>query len=118
MKSYMPSHLSDSELAAEVKRLAGCERETTAALISHLAEFDARRLYLGAGFSSLFTYCTEILRLSEHGAYNRIEAARAARKFPLVLDMLGKGSVNLTTVRLLAPRLTPDNHEQLLRAAS
>ena len=45
MKSHMPSNLSDTELAAEVKRLAGCERETTAALISHLAEFDARRLY-------------------------------------------------------------------------
>jgi len=117
MKSYMPSHLSDSELAAEVKRLAGCERETTAALIRHLAEFDARRLYLGAGFSSLFTYCTEVLRLSEQ-AYNRIVAARVGRRFPIVRDMLGAGSLNLTSVRLLAPHLTGDNHRALLAAAA
>jgi hypothetical protein len=118
MKSSTPSHLSDAELAAEVKRLAGCERETTAALIRHLAEFDARRLYLGAGFSSLFTYCTEVLRLSEHEAYNRIVAARVGRRFPIVRDMLGEGSLNLTSVRLLGPHLTGDNHKALLAAAS
>ena len=118
MKNHIPTDLSDSELTAEVKRLAGRERETTAALISHLAEFDARRLYLGAGFSSLFTYCTEVLRLSEHEAYNRIEAARVGRRFPIVRDMLGEGSLNLTSVRLLGPRLTGDNYQALLAAAS
>jgi hypothetical protein len=118
MKSYPPSDLSDTELAAEVKRLAGCEREMTAALISHLAEFDARRLYLGAGFSSLFTYCTDVLRLSEHEAYNRIVAARVGRRFPIVRAMLGEGSLNLTSVRLLGPHLTGDNHRALLAAAS
>ena len=117
MKNLSPSHLSDTELAVEVKRLAGCERETTAALISHLAEFDARRLYLGAGCSSLFTYCTEVLRLSEHEAYNRIVAARVGRRFPLVRDMLCEGSLNLTSVRLLGPHLTGDNHRALLAAA-
>jgi hypothetical protein len=33
----------------------------------------------------MFTYCTQILHLAEHAAYNRIEAARAARRFPLIL---------------------------------
>jgi hypothetical protein len=82
-----------------------------------LAELDARRLYLGLGFSSLFTYCTEALRLSEHGAYNRIEAARAARRFPAILERLAEGSLNLATVRLLAPHLTPANQDELLAAA-
>jgi hypothetical protein len=50
-------------------------------LIIHLAEFDQRRLYLPAGFSSLFAYCIEVLRLSEHAAYHRIVAARTARAF-------------------------------------
>lgn len=118
MNASTVSHLSDAELVAEVKRLAGCEREATAHLVGHLAEFDARRLYLGAGFASLFTYCTEVLQLSEHEAYNRIEAARAARKFPVIRDMLARASLNLTTVRLLAPHLRSDNHEELLAAAS
>jgi hypothetical protein len=55
-----PVPLSDEELTAEVQRLARSERESTAALIARLAEFEARRLHLGAGFSSLFMYCTEI----------------------------------------------------------
>jgi hypothetical protein len=117
MKNHIPTDLSDAELAAEMKRLAGCERETTAALISHLAEFDARRLYLGAGFSSLFTYCTEVLRLSEHEAYNRIVAARVGQRFPIIRDMLGEGSLNLTSVRLLGPHLTDENHGKLLVGA-
>jgi aminoglycoside N3'-acetyltransferase len=79
MKINIPSHLSDDALVVAVKSLAGCEREATASLIAHLAELDARQLYLGAGFSSLFTYCCTVLHLSEPAAYNRIEAARAAK---------------------------------------
>jgi len=53
--------LSDRDLLAEVKTLAGRERRATAQLIASLAELDARRLYLGEGCSSLFTYCTRVL---------------------------------------------------------
>jgi hypothetical protein len=113
----MLSHLPDADLVAELNRLARCERETTVHLIIHLAEFDARGLYLGSGFSSLFTYCTEVLRLSEQEAYNRIQAARAARKFPIIFELLGEAALNLTTVRLLAPHLTSDNHQELLQSA-
>ena len=65
----------------------------------------------------LFTYCTQVLHLSEHAAYGRIEAARAARKFPVVLDLLADGTVTLTTVTLLASHLTPANHVEVLNAA-
>jgi hypothetical protein len=110
--------LSDDDLLAAVASLAGRERGTTAELVAHLAELDARRLYLGAGFSSLFAYCTGVLRLSEHEAYNRIEAARAVRRFPVILERLGDGSLNLTTIRLLSPHLQAENAATLLAAAS
>jgi hypothetical protein len=110
--------LSDGELVAEVTRLAGCERHATAQLIAAIAELDARRLYLGQGCSSMFTYCTQVLHLAEHAAYNRIEAARAARRFPVVLTLLADGRVHLSTIRLLAPHLTPENHADVLREAS
>ena len=103
---------------AEVLRLARNARATTASLVAHLAELDTRRLYLGAGFSSLFTYCTAVLGLSESETYNRIEAARAARRFALVLDRLADGSLNLTTLRLIARHLTAANHEELVAAAA
>ena len=101
-----------------MKALAASERQVTARLIATLAEIDARRLYLAEGYSSLFTYCTHCLRLSEHAAYGRIGAARAARTFPLILELLADGSLTLTTVCLLATHLTPDNHQQLLANAT
>ncbi len=113
-----PSRLTDDELTAAVAHLACEARRSTAELVAHLAEFDARRLYLAAGFSSLFSYCFEVLRLSEYAAYNRIVAARAARVFPLVVERLAGGSLNLTGVRLLAPHLTRENHRALLDEAA
>jgi hypothetical protein len=70
----------------EVKALAARERRVTVRLVAMLGELAIRRLYLAEGYSSLFTYCTQCLRLSEHAAYGRIEAARAARRFPRILD--------------------------------
>jgi hypothetical protein len=109
--------LSDHDLLAHVQRAAIHERQATAELIPLLMELDSRRLYLAQGCSSLFTYCTQVLRLSEHAAYGRIEAARAARRFPVILDDLAEGSLNLTTIGLLSPHLTPTNHVELLGAA-
>ncbi|HLG54749.1 MAG TPA: HNH endonuclease signature motif containing protein [Vicinamibacterales bacterium] len=109
--------LSDRDLLAAVKRLAEEECRATRSLIASLVELDARRLYLGEGCSSLFTYCTQILHLSEHAAYGRITAARAARRFPEILEQLTSGSITLTTVVLLAPHLTPENHRDLLASA-
>jgi 5-methylcytosine-specific restriction endonuclease McrA len=109
--------LSDTELLDEVKRLIAYERLATARLIAALAELDVRKLYVGEGCSSLFTYCTQVLHLSEHAAYGRIEAARAARKWPALLELLADGSVHLTAVTLLAPHFTTENHRELLAVA-
>jgi len=118
MNVTIPLRLSDRELEAEVARLARCERDATASLIAHLAELYGRRLHERAGFSSLFTYCTDVLRLSEHEAYDRMKAAKVVRRYPAVLALLASGRVNLTTVRLLAPHLTRQNQEELFSAAS
>jgi hypothetical protein len=75
------------------------------------------RLYLGEGCSSLFTYCMQMLHLSEHAAYARIEAARAARRFPIILSLLTDGAVTLTTIGLLSSHLNDDNCQELLERA-
>lgn len=111
------ARLSDHDLLAEVKKAAEHERHATADLIASLIELDSRRLYLREDCSSLFTYCTRVLLLSEHAAYGRIEAARTARRFPVILDLLAEGTVTLTAVGLLAPHLTPENHARVLEAA-
>jgi len=118
MSTPTPSHLTNTELTEELLRLARSGRDTTVCLVTHLAEFEARELHLAAGFPSLFAYCTEILRLSEHEAYHRILAARTVRKHPRILVMLREGRLNLTTVRLIAPHLTEANAGPLLDEAA
>jgi 5-methylcytosine-specific restriction endonuclease McrA len=117
MTNKSPVSMSDSELLAATSRVAGDERRATAELLALLAEIDTRRLYLGEGCSSLFTYCTQVLRLSEHAAYHRIETARAARSFPVILELVADGSITTTTVALLRPHLTIENHAALIGAA-
>jgi hypothetical protein len=110
-------HLDDVDLVARLRNLAAREREATVELVAHLAELDTRDIHLRAGYPSLFVYCRDVLGLSEHEAYNRIEAARAVRRFPVILDLLAEGKIHLTTVRLLAPHLTPDNYQRVLDSA-
>ena len=83
MITYKIFQLSDTQLTAAVHRLAHDERSNMLALVTHLAVFDQRRLYLGAALPSLFAFCRGVLKLSEHESYHRILAARTGRAFPL-----------------------------------
>jgi hypothetical protein len=109
--------LTDDELVVRVRDLASHERGALAVLIEHLAELDTREAPLRAGYGSLFAYCVEELGWSEQDAFLRIAAARAARRFPVVLEMLDAGSVNVSTLRLLGPHLTLENHRAVLESA-
>src|SRR5262245_55798963 len=109
--------LTDADLIARTKHAVCVERQSTVELISLLAELDARRLYLPEGCASMFTYCTQVLGLSESAAYARITAARTVRRLPAVLNVLATGDITLTTINLLSAHLTEANHEALLDAA-
>lgn len=110
--------LSHAELLTRLQDLAAGARENTVEMVAHLAELEARRSYLQEGYGSLFDYCRLALRLSEHSAYNRVAATRVVRQFPAILARLEDGSLNLTTVRLVAPHLTSDNHREVLARAA
>jgi hypothetical protein len=110
--------LSDQDLLARLTLLAGHERDATVELVAHLAALDTRPiLYAAGGHGSLFSYCTQALRLSEDAACNRIEAARACRRFPGILDLLASGGLSLASVRLLGRHLTAENHRTVLARA-
>jgi 5-methylcytosine-specific restriction endonuclease McrA len=89
-----------------------------AALLAHLAEVDERRLYLSAGYHSMYLYCVDRLRLSEDSACKRIRAARTARQFPAIFTAVAEGRLHLGAVVLLAPHLTTGNADELLAAAA
>src|SRR5438093_7100665 len=118
MRRYSLSHLPDPVLLRALASLLAQERPLTALLLAHLAEVDARKLYLPAGYPSMFAYCVHELHLSEDAAYKRIQAARAARRFPVLFEAVADGRLHLTAVGLLAPYLTPENAAELLAAAA
>jgi 5-methylcytosine-specific restriction endonuclease McrA len=110
--------LSDDELLRRLAELMQQSRRVEADLVAHLAEVDARRLYARLAFPSLFAYCTEALHLSEAEAYLRIAAARASWEHPILLTMLGDGRLHLTGIGKLAPHLTRENRDTLLKRAT
>ena len=111
------SRLSDDALLARIKTLALREREATVDLVAHLAELDGRRAHLGEGPGSLYKYCHEALGYSEDAAWNRAATANVVRRYPIVLDWLADGSLNVTTVRMLRPILSVENHAAVLTEA-
>jgi len=114
---YSLSHLPDQTLLRNLSTLIAQDRVTTAELLAHLAEVDARKLYLPAGYPSMYLYCVHELRLCEQAAFKRIRAARAARRYPAILPALADGRLHLSTVVLLAPYLSPGTSDKLLCAA-
>ena len=118
MNTYSLSHLSAPVLLRDLAALVARERTTTAELLAHIAEVDARRLYLPAAYPSMFAYCVGELRLSEDAAFNRIRAGRTARQFPVIFEALAEGRLHLGAVLLRTPYLTPETAEGLLAAAT
>jgi hypothetical protein len=116
--TYSLAHLSDSSLLDGLTSLVRADRNTTAALLAHIAEVDARKLYLPAACSSMHGYCVRVLRLSEDAAYRRITAARAARRFPVIFEAVADGRLHLTAVVMLAAHLADDTAGELLAAAA
>jgi hypothetical protein len=112
------THLSDPVPLRGLTSLVAQDRATTAALLAHLAECDVRRLHLPAAYPSMFAYCVHELRLSEDAAYKRIQAARVARRFPVIFEALADGRLHLGAVCLLAAHLTPENLGDLIAAAT
>jgi hypothetical protein len=118
MQSYSLIHVEDAVLLRDLVSLAAQDRLTTAMLLAHIAEVDARKLFAPAGYPSMHAYCVEELRLSEDAAYKRIQAARAARQHPVIFDALAEGKLHLAAVCLLAPHLRSNDAGELIRAAS
>ncbi len=70
-------------------------------LIACLAEVDSRTLVRDKDWPSLFEYCVYSLHWSESAAYRRIRAARAVRRFPIILEMLRDGRLHLEGIVIL-----------------
>jgi hypothetical protein len=118
MSTYTLTHLDDDSLLQGFAAHAAQERSTTAALLAHIAEIDARHLYLRNGFESMRAYCMHALHLSEDAAAKRLQVARLARELPALFPAIADGRLHVGAVRVLATRLTSANVEELILAAA
>src|SRR5262245_53976382 len=91
---FLLTDVADEALHSGVKALTGRHNTITAELLAHLAEVDARGIYRERACASLYVYCVYELRLSEDEAQRRARAARAAREFPVLFDMLAEGAIH------------------------
>src|SRR3990172_1292883 len=114
----VPDGTDDQALVSRTTALAAREREARADFIVHLAELDRRRLYLSAGFPSLFAWLTDHLRFSRASAFRRVTAARLHARMPAVGAYLREGRLSLTKLCLLREVLEPESFLALLNQAA
>ena len=88
--------LSDRALLRQTSTLVRHERHLQGAIIDHLAEIEARRLYLQRGCSSLFDYAVRELGYSDPAAARRIGAVRLCADQPGAREKLRDGSLTLS----------------------
>jgi hypothetical protein len=109
--------LPDDQILTRLHALVRRGNAFEAELLTHLGEVEARRLYAREGCSSMFNYCVQVLHFAGASAYKRITAARAARRYPELLEAVWRGELHVTGVSLLAPKLKPDNARELIAAS-
>jgi len=118
MTGFTRSHLSDPALLRDLDARLAEHHGSTASLLATLAEVDARKLYLPAGYGSMYAFCVGKLHMSEDEAYKRIQGARLGRSFPSILPALAEGRIHLSGLLTLATHLTPENAGELIGASS
>ena len=117
MNDYSLTHLVDAVLLRELASKVAQERTGMAEMLALIGEVDARRLYAPVGYSSMHAFLVKELRFSDDAAFKRIQAARAARRFPALFAAIADGRLHLTGVCLLAPHLNNENLWELMEAA-
>lgn len=109
--------LGDRALLDRLAFVIQQHREQTRLLLELIDVIDRRKLWAKQGHPSLFAFCVERFHMSESTAAKRIGAARAARRFPVILDMVARGELHLSGIHRLKAHLTDDNHRELLHRA-
>jgi 5-methylcytosine-specific restriction endonuclease McrA len=112
------AQMSESALLNHFETLFARDRRTTTQLPVAIAEIDERKLWARHAFPSMFAFCVERFHMSEQVTAKRIWAARTARRFPVILEMVERGELHLSAICLLARHLTAGNCCDVLQSAT
>jgi hypothetical protein len=88
-----------------------------AEFIGVLGRLDEKKVFRVLGYSSLFQYCLEKLKLSKQTAYNFITVARKAKEIPQIKVEIQSGNLTVSKARRIAPVINKNNSSQWLHKA-
>lgn len=74
MDRFSLEHVTDDALLKGLEASVERERDSHAKLLAFIAEIDARKIHVAAGYSSLHDYCVRELHMSEDTADELIQA--------------------------------------------
>ncbi|MEO5988287.1 MAG: hypothetical protein ABIU54_00280 [Candidatus Eisenbacteria bacterium] len=93
-------------------------RGNLAELLACMGVIESRQVHVAAGYPSMHAYCVGVFHMSGDEAFKRIRSARAARRFPILLQAVADGRIHLTAITILAKHLTPANVTDLVEAST
>ena len=95
-------------------RYKQCEQE----LVSVISQVDSTKSFYKLGYSSLFSYMTQALGLTESVACNISAVVRKAYQVPKLQEKVVSGEISLSKARKLTPVITQENQDQWLEVAA
>lgn len=91
--------------------------KTESELIEILSKIDEARVFLVLGYSSLYTYAHECLRLSEANAYAFTSVARKSKQIPELKAEIQSGNLSVAKARRILSVITPANKVEWISKA-
>ncbi|PIU01079.1 MAG: hypothetical protein COT74_00820 [Bdellovibrionales bacterium CG10_big_fil_rev_8_21_14_0_10_45_34] len=83
-----------------------------AELIEALDAVEKHKAFLRLGYGSLWTYCTEALKLSDSVAASFIGVMRKSRKVPELKEAIRAGEFSVSKARKIVSVITPENKQR------
>ena len=87
-------------------------------LLQIIIEIDKKRAFRHFGYSSLYTYVQEALKLSPAVTYNFIKVARKSHEIPELKDEVVQGRLSISKATKMTAVLTQENHKDWFRLAA
>ena len=93
--------LTDNELVSNIKIKVKHEKLIVVEVLNYLEEIDRRKVFVDYGTSSLFKFCTRILKYSDAEAAIRVKTIHALKFAPIIKEKIKDEALNLTTAASL-----------------
>ena len=92
--------------------LAKAYKKTENDLLTVLMEMDEKRVFLSLGFTGIFNYCFQALKLSEAQSSYFASVARKSKEVPQLKEAIDRGKLSLSQARRITSVITQATQEE------